>query len=191
VSNIRTLNEHLNYEETDLSPCHRDLLNSITLGIETIDGESAISERSTSFKNSLKSQTSSNFLRWAKRSIFANRALADVDAIYEIDAQIKCDESCGGQHFINLVICLNNREILGTNFLKLDVAASDLIRNNSKVRLFDDNILGVLITLSETTLRRGNWDRSYASGADYSWAFRNVYQSNIRAHIVIIECHYA
>jgi hypothetical protein len=191
VPNIRTLSENLNFEEGDLSTCHRDLLNAMISGIETIDGDSAISERSTSFKNSLKAQTTSDLLRWAKRSIFANRSLSDVDAIYEIDARIKCDEVCGSQHYINVVICLNNREVLGTNFLKLDVAATDLIRNNSKVQLVDDNILGVLITLSETTLRRGNWDRSYASGADYSWAFKNAYRSNIHARIVILECHYA
>ena len=128
-------------------------------------------------------------LTWEKSSIFHDPSLLDVAAIYRLDGRATCSGSCGTVHRTNLVLCLNNRESIGTNFLKLEIAAQEDIRNHKRSELFDRNILGILITFNEGLLRDGGWDASYASADEYTFAYKHAYRQIIKSNVIGMQLH--
>lgn len=187
MSNFRILEDALTASLSEMPQCLTQIISNLKSEMQAIDANSSIANRSESLKSALTSQVKA--VNWNKKSLFDAPELADAPAIFKLDGIATCNESCGSYHQANIVICLNNREIIGTNFLKLEVAAIEAIRNHPKFAIYDQNILGVLITLDEDLLRTGNWDRSYASSDEYKFAFKHAYKGLLKANIISLQLH--
>jgi hypothetical protein len=188
MTNFSVVPEGISVDLQQMPECLNALLEEVKRALSSLDSQEAISNRSKSFKESFKKAISKNDkLVVQKTSIFHNPRLSDSGAIFEIDAKSRCSETCGSFHLMNVIICLNNREAIGTNFLKLEVAAADAIRNSSDGKIYDENILGVLITFNKEVLRRGGWDPAYASAVEYTAAYRNAYRQFINSNIISLQ----
>lgn len=190
MSSIKVVEDAMSIELNELEPCLQDLLLDTKEIFQSLDVRAAIRQRSESFKNAigLGIDGKANFV-WGKSSIFHDPSLLDVAAIYRLDGKIACGGRCGSFHKINLVLCLNNRESIGTNFLKLETAAQEDIRNHKEVEIFDRNLLGVLISFNEGLLKEGGWDSSYASADEYTFAYKHAYRDIIKSNIIGMQLH--
>ena len=148
-----------------------------------IDFNLAISDRSNSMRKLIKEHTDNlSGFEWIPRT-------RDGQAPFLIDAKYTCGGECASIHILNFVICLNNREAIGTNFLKLEVAALSEIRKFQEREVLDSNLLGVLITLDSDVLALGKWDPSYADSSEYSAGIRKFYKSLFKSNITNLRIH--
>jgi hypothetical protein len=188
MSNIRITENEMTASFENLDQCHLDLSNDLKLKLEKIDVQRAISERSKSFKIEIEKLFEDNSsVVWRKHSVFTSPALIDVPAGLQLDARGTCSGACESFHQLNIVLCLNNREIIGTNFLKLEVSAKEEIRNHRTIPIYDSNILGVLITFNDSILKAGNWDPAYANSNEYTFAYQHGYRGLIQSNILAMQ----
>jgi hypothetical protein len=191
MNSVRIVEDAMSVESLELHSCLNELLGFIRGQFQTINPELAITQRSESFKKAIADSLKSiKGVVWEKNSVFQNPSLNDVPAIFKLDGQAECDGTCNSMHKINFVLCLNNRESIGTNFLKLEIAALDLIRNSRSTSIFDENILGVLITLDSNVLELGKWDASYANANEYKFAYKHAYKNLLRSNILALQFHF-
>jgi hypothetical protein len=188
MASIRVVEDEMTIKLNEIHPCLLHQWSSIKDSFQALDVRKAISQRSESFKAAIGLFNIRNF-SWEKSSVFHNPSLIDPPAIYKLDGRGHCDASCGSLHRVNIVLCLNNREILGTNFLKLEIAAQEDLRNSKDVNLYDENLLGILITLSDGLLREGRWDSSYANSDEYSFAYKHAYRGFLKSQILSMQLH--
>lgn len=190
MSSIKVIEDEMSIPINDLHPCFQDLWLELKEMFQSLDVRTAMRQRSESFKSAISSaiEGKSNFT-WEKSSVFHDPSLLDVAAIYRLDGKIVCRGGCASFHKINLVLCLNNRESIGTNFLKLETAAKEDIRNHREMEVFDKNLLGILISFNEGLLRVGGWDPSYASADEYSFAYKHAYRGIVKSNIIGMQLH--
>ena len=187
MSNFRIVEDALSAVAEDLENCLTELVQKIRYEIQAIDGHKSIKNRSESLKGALTENVGT--VNWQKKSLFESPNLANAPAIFRLDGTAQCDERCGSYHQINVVTCLNNREVIGTNFLKLEVSAIESIRNHPAFPIYDSNILGLLITLDENVLHLGGWDKAYANSSEYSFAYKHAYKSLIKSNVLSLQIH--
>lgn len=188
MASIRVIEDEMTVTLSDLHPCLLKQWDLIKELFQSLDVRSAINQRSESFKTAINQGRTKN-LQWEKSSVFYSPALIDPPAIYKLDGRGYCEGLCGGVHKVNIVLCLNNKEILGTNFLKLEIAAQEDLRNFKNASLYDENILGILVTFSEGLLKEGKWDNSYANSDEYSFAYKHAYRAFLRSNILSMQLH--
>jgi len=190
VNSIRVVEDEMSIKLVEVEPCHESTWNEMKDIFQSLDVRNSLRQRSESFKNEVSSGMASHpSLQWEKSSIFHDSGLLDVPAIYRLDGRGSCSGACGSRHKMNLVLCLNNRESIGTNFMKLEIAAQEDIRNQKGREIFDKNILGILVTFNEGLLKAGGWDASYASSDEYTFAYKHAYRQIIRSNIVGMQLH--
>ena len=187
MANFRIVEDALSAVAEDLENCLTELVQKIRYEIQAIDGHKSIKNRSESLKGALTENVGT--VNWQKKSLFESPNLANAPAIFILDGTAQCDERCGSYHQINVVTCLNNREVIGTNFLKLEVSAIESIRNHPAFPIYDSNILGLLITLDENVLHLGGWDKAYANSSEYSFAYKHAYKSLIKSNVLSLQIH--
>jgi len=188
VSRIRVTENRITISESEIHPCHSDLVQSLKSGLEAVDVKVALSERSKSLKSEIeKNNEGSSNIRWKKTSVLASEQILDVPATLQLDGEAECGGKCGSTHLMNIVLCLNNREGIGTNFLKLEVAAQNQIRNARQVSLYDGNILGVVITIDDSVLQAGSWDSAYADANEYTFSYQKAYKGLFRSNILGLQ----
>ena len=190
MNSIRVVEDEMSIKLIEVEPCHESTWNEMKDIFQSLDVRNSLRQRSESFKNEVSSGMASHpNLQWEKSSIFHDSSLLDVPAIYRLDGRGSCSGACGSRHKMNLVLCLNNRESIGTNFMKLEIAAQEDIRNQKGKEIFDKNILGILVTFNEGLLKAGGWDASYASSDEYTFAYKHAYRQIIRSNIVGMQLH--
>ena len=187
MANFRVVEDALSAVADELDTCLTELVQKIRLEIQSIDGHKSIKNRSESLKGALTESVKT--VNWQKKSLFESPDLANAPAIFRLDGTTRCDERCGSYHQINIVTCLNNREVIGTNFLKLEVSAIESIRNHPTFAIYDSNILGLLITIDENVLELGGWDNAYANSSEYSFAYKHAYKSLIKSNVLSLQIH--
>ena len=183
MPNLRIIDDSITADLSDISICFNKIWGELKDSVSVIDANSAISQRSTTFKGQIKDRTEKlKGFQWIPRS-------RDVQAQFQIDAQYHCDNKCGTEHIVNFVLCLNNREAIGTNFLKLEIAALKEIRLATKYELTDDNILGIIISLDRDLLDKGGWDPAYADASEYSNAGKTFYRQLLKSNVISMRIH--
>ncbi len=188
MNQIRITENRITVSSEEIHSCHKELLEDLKSNIENIDAKVALSERSKSLKSEIeRSQEDVPRILWKKTSVLASKQMLEVPATLQLDAEAKCSGKCGSIHFINIVLCLNNREGIGTNYLKLEVAAQNQIRNTQIESISDENILGVMITLDQSILKAGSWDSAYADANEYTFSFQKAYKGLIKSNIVGVQ----
>lgn len=103
---------------------------------------------------------------------------SNLSAGYRVDRLYRTSNQC----LIATELAFNNRESIGTNFLKLATALISRESNPSKRA-------GVLIAPTRELLDRGGWDRSYGDSAEYEALFRAGYGGILNVNLVILELH--
>lgn len=187
---LRILEDEISIAIKELEECHKNLVQELRNNLSTVDIQRGLRNRSRSLKEEIQqSNSSSPAFKWVKHSIFSDRSLKKASAGYLIDARAECLQNCGSFHQVNIVICLNNREAIGTNFLKLEVAAVQEIRNHQNQALTDKNVLGLLITLDREMLDFGGWDSAYADSTEYVLAYNLAYNSVVKSQIIGLQLH--
>jgi len=188
MSRIRVTENRITVSENEIYPCHQDLLNSLKSRLEAIDVKIALSERSKSLKSEIeKNHEESHNIHWKKTSVLASNQILDVPATLQLDGIGECVGKCESTHLLNIVLCLNNREGIGTNFLKLEVAAQSQIRNTRDKFIYDENILGVVITIDDSILKAGSWDSAYADANEYTFSYQKAYKGLLKSNIIGLQ----
>jgi hypothetical protein len=188
MSNIRIVENAMSINMDSLHNCHLDLISHLKVSLEKIDVQKALSERSKTFKVEIENAfRSDSLILWKKQPVFSSPEFHDVPAGLQIDARGVCTGNCNSFHEVNIVLCLNNREIIGTNFLKLEVSAQEEIRNHSSRKIYDSNILGLLITFDDSILKAGNWDPAYGDANEYTFAYQFAYRGLIKSNIISLQ----
>lgn len=95
---------------------------------------------------------------------------------FKIDfaCRLKC-ETHQSSHYIFIELAFDNRQVLGTNILKLEVAQKILEKSSRPFTL------GVLITVDKTSCRKLGWDGSIGTFEEYEIAYRNAYSTVLSA----------
>lgn len=180
---MRVISEELTVSISDIDTCLIALHDEIQSTLTTIDFKLATSDRSNSMKLALRDATEPlKKFKWIART-------RDGQAPFSIDASYSCNKKCGSFHIVNIVVCLNNRETIGSNFLKIEVAALAEIRKYQDVEILDSNVLGILITLDRDVLSTGHWDPAYADSSEYAAALRKFYKPFIKSNIISLRFH--
>jgi hypothetical protein len=183
MSTLKVINDPISTTFEELPLCFTEFISNFKSDFEKMNLEEAIKTRSNSFRESLKEKTKHiKNLSWESK-------LRDGTAAFQLDAKYICAGRCNSSHQVNIVICLNNREAIGTNFLKLEIAALSNLRTSKIDDFTDENILGILISLDSDLLSAGGWDNSYADSSEYSAAFRKYYKNLIKSNIVQLRIH--
>lgn len=180
---MRIIEESLTCFTSELEACLQNSLAKFQDALSEIDFNLAISDRSNSMRKLIKDSTRNiQGFEWIPRT-------RDGQAPFSIDGKYVCTGECNSIHILNVVICLNNREAIGTNFLKLEVAALSEIRRFQVSEVLDSNILGLLISLDRDVLTLGKWDASYADSSEYSGGLRKFYKSLFKSNITNLRIH--
>jgi hypothetical protein len=188
MTNFVTAREYINFDHNNLPQCFEEMLNDIEKSINRMAVVAAVESRSASFKKNLADSLPRNSnLQLGKTSVLDVIRLAGAGATLELDGRQSCSRKCGTKHVLGLVLCLNNRETIGTNFLKLEVFSRNSRHPADKSEYFDENRLGVMVTFSRELLKLGKWDPSYADSTEYSFSFKNAYSQILNSKIVLIK----
>jgi hypothetical protein len=185
---LRVTENRITVSADEIHSCHTELLEALKSSLEKVDVRVALSERSKSLKSEIeKGHEGTSRILWKKTSVLASKQILDVPATLQLDGEGQCSGKCGSVHLINIVLCLNNREGIGTNYMKLEVAAQNQVRNAQAESVYDENILGVMITLDESVLKAGSWDSAYADANEYSFSFQKAYKGLLKSNIIGLQ----
>jgi hypothetical protein len=98
-------------------------------------------------------------------------------SIFEIDLQLVCDSRCGSSHALNVELCVQNREAIGTNILKLDVIARTASHQSH---------VGVLVCPNRKYFKESNMDSSYGDDDEYLVSYQLAYHNVLTSPVMVL-----
>jgi hypothetical protein len=104
------------------------------------------------------------------------------EAVGRVPANQRVDtlHSWNNQALIATELCLNNREAIGGNIMKLSLA---LENRETEAK----NTLAVLVVLNRKFLDLGGWDNSYGDSWEYAEYFRLGFDKHVRGNVAMLE----
>jgi hypothetical protein len=100
---------------------------------------------------------------------------------YEVDYQYTFkNDGCISNHQISIELAFDNRQAVGTNVLKMDLA------NKLFTTKRDCQSVSIIVVPSLTAKKNGHWDNSVATDYDYSWSLRNAYSDYAKSPILLL-----
>jgi hypothetical protein len=100
---------------------------------------------------------------------------------YQLDAALDTEkEKCGHRHRILVEHCFDNRQAIGTNLLKFQLASS--IYENT----LNSVALPILICADKPSLKSLGWDGSIGSSEEYENAIRGPYKSTLTVSPILL-----
>lgn len=155
----------------NLSQCHTQMVQIVVNHFDSLETRKAIQGKSGSLRNHLSKLSKSGEVfetgfRANSKVKVSNRGAPD-RASFLLDLQIECTSACDVTHVLNVELCLNNREAIGTNILKPEIMARSSVNQLHA---------GMLICPSRSLLLSGNWDASYGDDSEYLVAYKLVYE---------------
>lgn len=174
----------LNYEQNELPLCLEPIflefmayITSISLADVLEKKTKAFSKRIANFAQLGQQGDSARTIHFESRyPISPLGALSRAPFIG--DLRIKCVNQCSSFHSLNIELCLNNIEAIGTNFLKLETIAESEREVSHH---------GILVCLTRELLIMGNWDNAYAEDLDYVRAYRLAYQPSLQHRFAVLQ----
>lgn len=170
--------------------CLRKFVQDWNSRLTQFSASQALKSRSASLKETLK-ESSSEILGMA----FVKTPVINLDvfasfnmptAIFQLDGIYTCTKRCGNVHSADIVIGLNNREAIGTNFLKLESSRQRRIYYAQKSNEKEYSV-SFILTLNRKILDYGKWDNSYADTDEYIESFRKVYRGLLNSNYFILD----
>jgi hypothetical protein len=119
---------------------------------------------------------------WSRRALVTDDFPSGVSpANYEVDYQKRfaCD-SCHQPHQISIELGFDNRQAVGTNLLKIDLASQSFHKK------YGSASIGIIVVTNTIGRQRGRWDGAVAIDYDYSWARRKAYASYLDTPILLL-----
>jgi len=174
----------INYETEELSQCHKAMVEELRKHFVSLPLQDAMQEKSKIIKSHLQNIRPGAAIHTIRNEVVIRDGLevtSRARANYLLDVQLECPGGCGSTHRLNVELAFNNREAIGTNFLKL---AS---RNTSDSSDPSVQSLGILLSATRELLDAGSWDGAYADSTEYELIFKRVYQHEIEGFFGILE----
>ena len=104
-------------------------------------------------------------------------------ANYILDAmQDFSSNKCNHTHRFLVEFCFDNRQAIGSNILKFEVASRAALESNFQP-------VPILICADSEALKHFGWDGSIASANEYEYAVRDVYRKIIQHPPMILALH--
>ena len=180
---MRSMHLGINYEIDELSGCHKLMIDELRQHLVSLPLSEVMHKKSKAIKAHLGIMRTGSTIHAVRNELFirddfeAPRKRAN----YMLDLQVDCSGKCGHLHRINVELAFNNREAIGTNFLKLASrnAADSLDASIQSVGLF--------LAATRELLDAGAWDGAYADSSEYDAIFHKVYVHQIHGNFGILE----
>lgn len=153
-------------------------LEDLRVHLEDIKPEEIISKRTAAIMDNLASWTPSEGILTAKQNIAAG-AIGKQSANNRLDFIFRLESL---NQYIPIEVTFNNREAIGTNFLKLESFGRHLGLNASCP-------FGILIAPTRSLLEYGGWDSAYADNLEYEALRTQLYKPVLSLPTVIVELH--
>lgn len=104
-------------------------------------------------------------------------------ANYILDAmQDFSSDDCNHIHRLLVEFCFDNRQAIGSNILKFEVASRSALESNV-------HPVPILICADPEALKHFGWDASIANANEYEYAVRDVYRKIIQHPPIILALH--
>jgi hypothetical protein len=165
----------------DLDVCIRECVDELVEILEDVhDFQKGTRTSSEALKDELDPYFQAH--AWTPKSLIARSfPVSELPAAnYYIDWQKKV--YCVHQHktiLINFEYCFDNRQAIGTNFLKVE--ASSKRAGDSEL------VVGLMLTGTKQALRAMGWDGGVAATEEYWNALRHVYAQSIQTGIILLS----
>jgi len=158
-------------------------------GVFQVIGQAVEQLQIKSGKKSSATQLGEWFANLAQKSSWLSNFRFDADiplvraySNYLMDAVVdRYESTCGHHHRISIQSCFDNREAIGTNLLKFEIASKKYSKNDDYVAL------GILICASRDTKKWLKLDNSVGTLEEYEVAIRTAYKNIINCRIYQIE----
>jgi len=181
---MRSMHVGINYDTEELSRCHKSMIEELRQHLVELSLHDVMHEKSKIIKSHLRSIRTSSSIHEIRHELLIRDDLdltTKARANYLLDLQLECSGQCGGLHRVNVELAFNNREAIGTNFLKLaSRSTSDEIDPSVQS-------LGLLLAATRNLLDAGSWDAAYADSSEYEALFNRVYVHEIQGFFGILE----
>jgi hypothetical protein len=162
--------------------CFEPLISELSSIFEHMSLPELLGNRTRGIQKTLEDgRLSKTRISWGKFTTVGPSTGVSQKSILKLDGVGSC--SCG-KHIISIVLCLNNREAIGTNLLKVELA-----NNFFSINSATQETTGVMICLSRETLNLGGWDKAYADASEYAESFRGAYFQLVKNPLVVLEVH--
>ena len=89
-------------------------------------------------------------------------------------------DGCKKSHNLHLEICFDNRQAIGTNLLKMEIASRELDNGSA-------SSVGVIIAAERDFLRKFGWDNAIGSSQEYIDSYNHGYGGVIETPIVVFS----
>jgi len=168
--------------------CEDSIIEAISAHFSTLDARQAVLRRTAAISNhfadvSKLEPLDSHVEYRLKEYVLGGGPRVSKRANFYSDMAAICDCVGEKQSKTFFELCFNNREAIGTNFLKLDAA-----RRNCD--LPEKQAQCVLICPSASLLRAGNWDPAYADADEYSEFYSQIIDGQLQSRFSILEILY-
>ncbi len=165
----------------------QDLCNVVIQNLDTIRQSLEAIILSNSHSDSASKQVKDQMLNVLLESewhhnIKINKDISEVYpmANYVLDAMKDiAGDNCNHSHRFFVEFCFDNRQAIGSNILKFEVASRNAVKFN-----FDP--IPVLICAEQETLKHFGWDGSIASANEYEHALRIAYRDIVQHPAIIL-----
>lgn len=178
---MRSLPTYL-FEQKQLHSCHAEMIEVLRSHFDALTQLKAVSGKRKAFENHLNllikkgpEVEDSNF-RVLGTVLAGDEGVPD-KSNYEIDLRLVCQEKCESKHAVNVELCIQNREAIGTNFLKLEVFA----KLNPEIEH-----LGVLLCPDRRYFKESNMDAAYGDDDEYIVAHQLSYHTVMASKMLIL-----
>jgi len=102
-------------------------------------------------------------------------------ANYTMDGVLdQYDAECGHHHRFLIQTCFDNRQAIGTNLLKFEMAKKQFCRTERH------KVLPIIVCADSDVLKIYKWDNSVASSSEYELALRSAYKDILDVTPVLI-----
>jgi len=178
---MRSLPTYL-FDQNKIHSCHAEMIELLRSHFDALTQLKAVSGKRKAFENHLnlliekgREVEESNFRILG--SVLAGEEGVPDKSNFEIDLRIVCKETCGLKHAVNVELCIQNREAIGTNFLKLEVFAN----LNPEI----DHI-GLLLCPDRRYFKESNMDAAYGDDDEYIVAHQLSYHTVMASKMLIL-----
>lgn len=157
----------------DLCEEQLNLLKSLTMALEQVKLPENSKDSTTGI---LRGQLDDSFSEMGWRSSLMASSKVSIEfptANYILDLYLdSSNESCEHKHRFFIEFCFDNRQAIGTNLLKFEVAAKNAIEQGLLP-------LPILLCATSMAIKKFGWDGGVASYQEYDHAIRIPYRNII------------
>ena len=179
---MRSLPTYL-FDQNEMHSCHSEMISVLRSHFDDLTQLKAVSGKRKAFENHLNALVKRGGEFAESNLEFFGNVLAGEEGVpdksnFEIDIRIVCRGNCGLKHTVNVELCIQNREAIGTNFLKLEVFA----KLNP-----DMDHLGILICPDRRFFKESNMDSAYGDDDEYIVAHQLSYHTVMSSKMLILS----